>query len=181
MAYTSDKDLNVFLENNFEVLNTKLESWYGKLMAQDAIIIAIARKAPRLLSYCKLKFPDLYNPTVKVISDIAIPFVNWRKIDKRCVVIDEAIYHGTTFEKVLDVLTKVINDENTEVKGMPLVITHDALNAPKILESLVEGWNLIDSDKCNFFIDTIISKFFDLGKPYDIEYPLFYLSLSKNM
>lgn len=181
MAYTSDKDLNVFLENNFEVLNTKLESWYGKLMAQDAIIIAIARKAPRLLSYCKLKFPDLYNPTVKVISDIAIPFVNWREIDKRCVVIDEAIYHGTTFEKVLDVLTKVINDENTEVKGMPLVITHDALNAPKILESLVEGWNLIDSDKCNFFIDTIISKFFDLGKPYDIEYPLFYLSLSKNM
>ena len=180
MAYTSDKDLNVFLENNFEVLNTKLESWYGKLMAQDAIIIAIARKAPRLLSYCRLKFPDLYNPTVKVISDIAIPFVNWREIDKRCVVIDEAIYHGTTFEKVLDVLTKVINDENTEVKGMPLVITQDALNAPKILESLVEGWNLIDSDKCNFFIDTIISKFFDLGKPYDIEYPLFYLSLSKN-
>lgn len=180
MAYTSDKDLNVFLENNFEVLNTKLESWYGKLMAQDAIIIANARKAPRLLSYCKLKFPDLYNPTVKVISDIAIPFVNWREIDKRCVVIDEAIYHGTTFEKVLDVLTKVINDENTEVKGMPLVITQDALNAPKILESLVEGWNLIDSDKCNFFIDTIISKFFDLGKPYDIEYPLFYLSLSKN-
>lgn len=180
MAYTSDKDLNVFLENNFEVLNTKLESWYGKLMAQDAIIIAIARKAPRLLSYCKLKFPDLYNPTLKVISDIAIPFVNWREIDKRCVVIDEAIYHGTTFEKVLDVLTKVINDENTEVKGMPLVITQDALNAPKILESLVEGWNLIDSDKCNFFIDTIISKFFDLGKPYDIEYPLFYLSLPKN-
>lgn len=180
MAYTSDKDLNVFLENNFEVLNTKLESWYGKLMAQDAIVIAIARKAPRLLSYCKLKFPDLYNPTVKVISDIAIPFVNWREIDKRCIVIDEAIYHGTTFEKVLDVLTKVINDENTEVKGMPLVITQDALNAPKILESLVEGWNLIDSDKCNFFIDTIISKFFDLGKPYDIEYPLFYLSLPKN-
>lgn len=180
MAYTSDKDLNVFLENNYEVLNTKLESWYGKLMAQNAIIIAIARKAPRLLSYCKLKFQNLYNPTVKVISDIAIPFVNWREINKRCVVIDEAIYHGTTFEKVLDVLTKAINDENTEVKGMPLVITQDALNAPKIIESLVEGWNLIDSDKCNFFIDTIISKFFDLGKPYDIEYPLFYLSLPKN-
>lgn len=180
MAYISDKDLNVFLENNFEVLNTKLESWYGKLMAQDSVIIAIARKAPRLLSYCKLKFPDLYNPNVKVISDIAIPFVNWKEPHKRCVIIDEAIYHGTTFEKVLDVLTKVINDENTEVKGMPLVITQDALNAPKIVESLVEGWNLIDSDKCNFFIDSIISKFFDLGKPYDIEYPLFYLSLPKD-
>lgn len=180
MAYTSEKDLNVFLENNFEILNTKLESWYGKLMAQDAIIVAIARKAPRLLSYCKLKFTALHNPAVKVISDIAIPFVNWKEAHKRCVIIDEAIYHGTTFEKVLDVLTKVINDENTEVKGMPLVITQDALNAPKIVDSLVEGWNLIDSEKCNFFIDTIISKFFDLGKPYDIEYPLFYLSLTKD-
>lgn len=180
MAYTSEKDLNVFLENNFEVLNSKLESWYGKLMAQDAVIVAIARKAPRLLGYCQYKFPHLYNPKVKDISDIAIPFVDWNNTNKRCLVIDEAIYHGTTFEKVLDVLAKVINDENTEVKGMPLVITQDALNAPKILESLVEGWNLIDSDKCNFFIDTIISKFFDLGKPYDIEYPLFYLSLPKN-
>lgn len=177
MAHTSEKYLNVFLENNFEVLNTKLEGWYGKLMEQNAVIIAIARKAPRLLSYCKLKFPDLYNPNVKVISDIAIPFVNWKEAHKRCVVIDEAIYHGTTFEKVLDVLTKIINDEKAEIKGMPLVITQDALNAPKIVESLVEGWNLIDSDKCNFFIDSIISKFFDLGKPYDIEYPLFYLSL----
>lgn len=46
MAYTSEKDLNVFLENKFEILNTKLESWYRTLMAQDAIIIAIARKAP---------------------------------------------------------------------------------------------------------------------------------------
>lgn len=165
MAYTSEKDLNVFLENNFDVLNSKLESWYGKLMEQDAVIVAIARKAPRLLGYCQYKFPHLYNPKVKVISDIAIPFVDWNNTNKRCLVIDEAIYHGTTFEKVLDVLKKVINDENTEVKGMPLVITQDALNAPKILESLVEGWNLIDSDKCNFFIDTIISKFFDLGKP----------------
>ena len=177
MAYTSEKDLNVFLENDFEVLNTKLESWYGKLMAQDAIIVAIARKAPRLLGYCKYKFPYLYNPNVKVISDIAIPFVDWNNTKKRCLVIDEAIYHGTTFEKVLDVLAKVINNESSEVEGLPLVITQDALSAPRIVNSLVEGWNLIDSDKCNFFIDSIISKFFDLGKPYDIEYPLFYLSL----
>lgn len=179
MAYTSEKDLNVFLENNFEVLNTKLESWYGTLMAQNAVIVAIARKAPRLLGYCQNKFPHLYNPNVKIISDIAIPFVDWKNTSKRCLVIDEAIYHGTTFEKVLDVLSKVINDADSEVKGMPLVITQDALNAPKIVDSLVEGWNLIDGDKCNFFIDSIISKFFDLGKPYDIEYPLFYLSLPK--
>ncbi len=42
MAYTSEKDLNVFLENKFEILDEKLENWYGKLMAQDAVIIAIA-------------------------------------------------------------------------------------------------------------------------------------------
>lgn len=177
MAYISEKDLNVFLKNDFEVLNTKLESWYGRLMAQDAIIVAIARKAPRLLGYCQCKFPYLYNPNVKVISDIAIPFVDWKNIKKRCIVIDEAIYHGTTFEKVLDVLAKVINNESSKVEGLPLVITQDALSAPRIVSSLAEGWNLIDSDKCNFFIDSIISKFFDLGKPYDIEYPLFYLSL----
>lgn len=129
MAYTSEKDLNVFLENNFDVLNFKLESWYGKLMEQDAVIVAIARKAPRLLSYCQYKFQHLYNPKVKVISDIAIPFVDWNNTNKRCLVIDEAIYHGTTFEKVLDVLAKVINNKELEVKGLPLVITQDAFSA----------------------------------------------------
>lgn len=179
MAYTSEKDLNVFLENKFEILNTKLKSWYRTLMAQDAIIIAIARKAPRLLSYCELKFPDLYNPNVKVISDIAIPFVDWGKTDKKCIVVDEAIYHGTTFEKVLEVAKRSIKDDNSDISGLPLVITQDALSAPNIVDSLKEGWSLIDTDKCNFFIDSIITKFFDLGKPYDIEYPLFYINLPK--
>lgn len=178
MAYTSEKDLNVFLENKFEILNTKLESWYRTLMAQDAIIIAIARKAPRLLSYCELKFPNLYNPNVKVISDIAIPFVDWGKTDKKCIVVDEAIYHGTTFEKVLEVAKRSIKDDNSDISGLPLVITQDALSAPNIVDSLKEGWSLIDTDKCNFFIDSIITKFFDLGKPYDIEYPLFYINLN---
>lgn len=179
MASTSERDLHVFVENSFEALNTQMEMWYKEVMAQDAVIVAIARKAPRLLCYCKQQFPDLYNPNIVTFSDIAVPFIDWEKTKRHCLVIDDAIYHGTTFEKVLETVKDTINSKDAEVKGFPLVVTQDALSAPKIVDSLIDGWNLIDSDKCNFFVDTIISRFFELGKPYDIEYPLFYVEIPK--
>lgn len=177
MADITEKDLKVFMKNDFELLNAQLEKWYGRLMAQDGVIVAIARKAPRLLGYCKLKFPHLYNPNVVVISDIAVPFIKWENIKSDCLVIDEAIYHGTTFGKVLRVVKNAVKGKGIDVRGLPWVVTQDALGNPDIVDSLVEGWNLIGNDNCNFFIDTVISKFFELGKPYDIEYPLFYVSL----
>lgn len=173
------EDLNVLEKKDFDILNTKLERWYDKLMSKEAIIIAIARKAPRLLCDCKHRFGNLYNPNVVAVSDIAVPFVDWEKTNKHCLVIDDAIYHGTTFEKVLEIVKDTINDKETDIKSLPLVITQDALGAPKIIDSLTEGWNLIDFDQCNFFVDTIISRFFELGKPYDIEYPLFYVEIPK--
>lgn len=177
MADITEKDLKVFTKNDFELLNAQLEKWYGRLMAHDCVIIAIARKAPRLLGYCKFKFPHLYNPNVVVISDIAVPFVKWENAKRHCLVIDEAIYHGTTFGKVLRVLKSAVNGKDVDVRGLPWVVTQDALGNPEIVDSLEDGWNLIGNDNCNFFIDTVISKFFELGKPYDIEYPLFYVSL----
>lgn len=176
MADTSEY-FNVFDKNNIEILDSKIGNWYGNLMSQDSIIVAIARKAPRLLCDCKCRFGKLHNPDVVAISDIAVPFIDWEKTNKHCLVIDDAIYHGTTFEKVLETIKNIINSKKVEVKGLPLVITQDALSAPKIVDSLTEGWSLIDSDNCNFFVDTIISRFFELGKPYDIEYPLFYVDI----
>lgn len=178
MAYTLE-DFNVFEENRFDILDTKLKKWYEILMSKDSIIVAIARKSPRLLNDCKHRFGDLYNTNVVAISDIAVPFIDWEKTDKHCIVIDDAIYHGTTFEKVLEIIKSIINNDEADVKGLPLVVTQDALSAPKIVNSLEEGWTLIDNDNCNFFVDTIISRFFELGKPYDIEYPLFYVDISK--
>lgn len=177
MADITEEDLKVFMKNDFELLNAQLEKWYGRLMAHDSVIVAIARKAPRLLCYCKLKFPHLYNPNVVAVSDIAVPFIKWENAKKHCLVIDEAIYHGTTFGKVLRVVKNAVNGKDVDVRGLPWVVTQDALGNPDIVDSLVDGWNLIGNDNCNFFIDTVISKFFELGKPYDIEYPLFYVSL----
>lgn len=166
MADITEEDLKVFMKNDFELLNAQMEKWYSRLMAHDSVIVAIARKAPRLFCYCKLKFPHLYNPNVVAVSDIAVPFIKWENTKKHCLVIDEAIYHGTTFGKVLRVVKNAVNDKDVDVRGLPWVVTQDALGNPDIVDSLVDGWNLIGNDNCNFFIDTVISKFFELGKPY---------------
>lgn len=177
MADITEEGLKVFIQNDFEQFNAQLEKWYGKVMAQERVVVAIARKAPRLLGYCALKFPHLYKPDVIAISDIAVPFIKWDGVNGHCLVIDEAIYHGTTFGKVLKMLKDKAKGVDAEVKGLPWVVTQDALGSPDVTDALTDGWDMIGNDNCNFFIDTVISKFFELGKPYDIEYPLFYATL----
>ena len=59
----------------------------------------------------------------------------------------------------------------------PLVMTSEALANNNILKTLTTTTR-IDKSDIHFFIDTIISKFLTLGKPYDIEYPIFYIDLN---
>lgn len=161
--------------DNYYNFNEVLKKWFERLMQHPAsLIIAISRKAPRLIAVCRQKYPELWDDNKIVISEIAMPFIDFEQTYSDCILVDEAIYHGTTFEKNLQ-LVKALLDSHGQVCGLPIVVTQDALTAPIIVESLVEGWAHIDDDNCNFFIDTVISDFYALGIPYDIEYPLFYI------
>lgn len=179
MANDINEEIKVFVDNSFEELNEMLSVWYHKLMEEDSVIMAIARKAPRLLEWCKRNFPETANDKSVIISEIALPFISKEELGEKCLVVDEAIYHGTTFEKVLKTVQAFVEETNIKVSGVPVVVTQDALDAPNITCALEKGWSLIDGTNCNFFIDSIISKFFELGKPYDIEYPLFYIDIPK--
>ena len=177
MANDIKEDIKVFVDNSFDKLNEMLSVWYSKLMEENSVILAIARKAPRLLEWCKINFPETENDKNVIISEIALPFISKEDLGEKCRVVDEAIYHGTTFEKVLKTVQAFVGKSKVKVSGLPVVVTQDALDAPNITDTIERGWSLIDSTNCNFFIDSIISKFFELGKPYDIEYPLFYIDL----
>lgn len=87
--------------------------------------------------------------------------MNWHHINK-VLVADEAIYHGTTFEKVLNLVANVKGD-TAEIEAAPVVTTTEALNSDMIANALIEGTRIINQSTIPFYVDTIISKFLTWG------------------
>lgn len=153
------------------------------------IIVSIARKGPRL---CELS--DIEED---VISEHAIPFSLSNFLNSLVVVTDEAIYFGTTFQRIYTVLKTGINlyqkkrlkeegvhvtDECPIVKADPVVISK---KAKQLLENKID-WLISDlntiSDECiPKYINDLIENFYGLGKPFDIEFPIFYINFPEEL
>lgn len=162
-----------FFEKDYTYLNGLIEKWYASLQKEE-YCLAISRKAPRLLDWCRMQYNNSGESGPVVISELALPFIKTagESSSGRCVVVDEAIYHGTTFKKVLSLAKHVFAD----ITARPLVFSIEAMLSKEI-RSYLDSWEVIDDRFCPFFINTIIYRFLTLGKPYDIEYPLFYMEL----
>lgn len=166
------------LLNSYGELNKAIIAWAKTYLKEDKNIahVAISRKAPRLLEWCK---QHGVSSNVDIITELALPFENWSKY-KDCILTDEAIYHGTTFSKVMTLVVEAMHRWSLG-KAFPLFLTSDAMEVEGISNRLLEGCHLLASSDIPFFVDSIISKFFDLGKPYDIEYPLFYIDFKDEL
>lgn len=168
------KFIQTGFQRDYDELNRIINEWYKGMINKEGLCLAISRKAPRLMEWCRQNYGALSKP-LHVVSELALPFMDMSQYNS-CVVVDEAIYHGTTFSKVLSIAHS-ISKEETDVMAYPLVMTSEALANNNILKTLTTTTR-IDKSDTHFFIDTIISKFLTLGKPYDIEYPIFYINLN---
>ena len=174
---TNKRQKSSFLQD-YKTLDCLLQNWGERYFEkEDFLHIAISRKAPRLLEWVCLNCVE--SNDIPVVTELALPFLNWHHINK-VLVADEAIYHGTTFEKVLNLVANVKGD-TTGIEAAPVVTTIEALNSDMIANALIEGTRIINQSTIPFYVDTIISKFFDLGKPYDVEYPLFYIDFKEDI
>ena len=168
------KFIKTGFQRDYDELNLIIKEWYEGMINKEGLCLAISRKAPRLMEWCRQNYGALSKP-LHVVSELALPFMDMSQYNS-CVVVDEAIYHGTTFSKVLSIAHS-ISKEETDVMAYPLVMTSEALANNNILKTLTTTTR-IDKSDIHFFIDTIISKFLTLGKPYDIEYTIFYIDLN---
>ena len=142
-----------FLQD-YNNLDVALQIWgEGYLGKEDFLHVAIARKAPRLLEWVCQNGVD--SNGIPVVTELALPFLDWNKINK-VLVADEAIYHGTTFEKVLALISN-IKENLDSIEAAPVVTTTDALNSKLIANALVEGTSIINQSAIPFYVDTPIS------------------------
>lgn len=167
----SGVDTGRFFKKDYAELDSQLVQWHQKLADGYDLCVMLARKGPRLNEWVESKLDS--RPIQHVVTEIALPFIDMDRV-KRCAIADEAIYHGTTFEKIWQVVQDSVHPD-TQIEALPLVVTDEAADR---MSSLLSEGQLRIADNCiNFFIDTIIARFQSLGKPYDMEHPLLYVDL----
>lgn len=171
-------------------LNIRLQEWFNSLNNNDekTLIVAIARKSPRLYEYCQMMWGDKFSShCLFIVSEHALPFLfqhDFAEKYHKVILVDEAIYNGTTFERIHSLLLTgfhLVGDKSeADLECLPAVVSSSFRN-PKFKKGAYE----IKEDEIPFYIDNIIMKFQTLGKPYDIEFPLVYIdtnfSLEQNL
>ena len=134
-----------FADKDYTELDRLLEQWHQKLVDGYDLCVMLSRKGPRLNEWLENQLDS--NPVQHVVTENAIPFIDMQQI-KRCVIADEAIYHGTTFAKVFQIVKSSVTPD-VQVDALPFVVTDGA--AVRLRASLPET-QLRISDKCiNFF------------------------------
>lgn len=159
-------------------------SWYqesfttwSKLIADfKGLKIAIARKAPRMFEY-QVQCGNLPEDILEsVVTEHALPFM---LADNRpLAVIDDAIYYGTTFENILTFirtnrfLTGKAPLSKDTLKAFPVIRARDSKMFDDIDLSRVQ---VADDKNIPYYIERLATEFLNLGKPFDVEFPILYL------
>lgn len=158
------------MDKTYTGVNEALNNWKCSFISKASLYCAISRKAPRLLECLTANEDD-----ISIVTELAIPYVIDEKVDS-VNLSDDAIYFGSTFERIYgNLLTAAcLNNaplKNNQIKSFPVIASKSVRRLEEVL-NIQLSTQYVDDAYIPFYIDTIISKFFTLGKPYDIEFPI---------
>ncbi len=136
---------------------------------KKTILVAIARKGPRLceLEYKRIKECLKYE---YIISEHAIPFSLSDFADSLVILMDEAVYFGTTFQRIHTVLqtgaslsyaSSASDKEKMLLKAAPIVISDKAsILLKERMEWLIPNIPLIKEEDTTEYINSLIEEFY---------------------
>lgn len=156
-----------------------IRNWYQEFFSDAGLKVAIARKGPRMVEFCREKGWEIGNRAEGYISEHALPFLDLG-VFQSIHIADDAVYYGSTFERIYScILTKVAMEGRKlprgRILGKPAVLSVDAKRFLPIKDCLgAYAPGTIDKDGIPCYINSIITEFQHLGKPYDVEFPLLY-------
>lgn len=149
------------------------------------IIVGLSRKAPRLIELMRIS--GIWLGEIPIISEKAIDFIPPEELEgKRILVFDDIVISGTT---ITNVLSNLAEKYNAQLKFVCLAIDKDTIALEKDEDdnywvTLTNGEKIrldhkvpLDKDERFIFCNEIVRSFAILNKPYDIDYPIFYISI----
>lgn len=150
--------VKVFSKNLIDIVEKQEDKIY---------VCAISRKMPRFLQLLQKNLGAIWDKMI-IVTEFALPFLDWQKIDK-IILIDDAIYYGSTFNNIY----KTICQLKKNIKIYPLCCIK-AIEAP-ILEC-EQDLRTIRKPRAfsHYFVNKLSRDFNRLSYPFEVEFPVFY-------
>lgn len=155
-----------------------LSNWGKGLAERSGPIYAISRKAPRLLELLVregvVNAALLHRTTTErgLLIDLhELP------AGEEPIVCDDSVIVGSTFRRVSDVVSEAF--KGVSVRGYPFAVNRDA--DEDNLGAISEFSTYLANDNCCSFVNAETSAFGFLDKPYDIEHPILYVPLHRDV
>lgn len=151
-------------------------NWDNRFETSEGLNVLIARKAPRMVEYEKTHGKLHDNNLSTLVSEHALPFIMWDDYP-RISVVDDAIYYGTTFENVISWLKTIryFTDRQPLTKNNLIANPVVRAKGSKVLDNIdLTGVEVISDENIPYYIERLTTSFLELGKPFDIEFPILY-------
>ena len=175
----------IFMSDLFENFNAYIDSFCVKLKAEveetfihqedtngKVYVCAISRKTPKLLDLLRDRRGDLdvLWDKLAIITEIAIPFIDWHEI-KKIILIDDAIYFGSTFTAIYRQLLQYA----PHVKIVPMCcIRASEVNLDFDNELCT---TIVPRHTGHYFVNCLSIEFRKQCAPFEVEFPVFRISL----
>lgn len=146
-----------------------LKSWEKNRLQGQSTIVAIARKAPRLIELAVREGVLDAAILSRVTTEHGFLF----QVPETPLLCDDIIIHGSTFERVRDLVCAHSQIDHATLPQFPFAV------ADGVRERLpeVSGQIQLRKDDSTFFVGAEIASFAILGKPYEVDHPILFLKM----
>ena len=151
------------------IYQNELKNWSEKLLSIPGIIVAIARKGPKLLDLMIREGFLPPNFLERVITEKALPFIT--RVDDGINVVDDGVIYGSTFSRVNQAVENLVGyQHNNLCKGLPFAVSDLVSEEAK---GYIDDYSLTlhESDINCFIFEQMLAHRLS-GKPFDIEFPI---------
>lgn len=153
---------------------------YDNLKDNLWLLIVLSRKGPLLIELIQSEiekvFDDNYN--VLVVTEIALPFLSESlKEDRKILMIDDALYYGTTAKSVANEIIEFRNYFNHIDDKIYKIDTLTVVKSNNIVKNINDSINIytpteISMSQSHFFIEQLVDSFSKLHKQFEVEFPI---------
>lgn len=136
-------------------------------------LCAISRKTPKLLDIWRHKLAGVWDK-LKIVTEIALPFLEWNDI-RIMLLVDDAIYYGSTFTSVYNLIRKY----SPETKVVPLCCIK-AAETSLVFDNDLKA-QIGPRALGHYFVNSLGIDFRKQCTPFEVEFPVFEIELGQDV
>lgn len=156
-----------------------LRRWGNALADNRGVVVAIARKCPRLLELAAREELIPVSLLSRVTSERGLVLDGELPAAPPILVCDDIIIYGSTYKGISSVALEVAPRSKARGKPFAVSLRVDENALGKDIGFEVDSTTRLPAESCTSFENAEIASFALLDKPYDIDHPILYIDLSE--